>query len=60
VDFLYQLNHNFKTVVTEKLDQRSRLALLSQEDPDGMRDSERQRIRRAIMNCIFGNVYYNN
>jgi hypothetical protein len=59
VDFLYELNHNFKTVITEKLDQRTRMALLSQEDPDGMRDSEKQRIRRSIMRSIFGNVQDN-
>ena len=56
MDFLYEIKENFSSTVTEHLDKLSREALLSQEDPATMRDCTAQRIRRAIMNRIFGNV----
>jgi hypothetical protein len=40
--------------VTEHLDKLSREAMLSQDDPARMRDSTAQRIRKAILNRVYG------
>jgi hypothetical protein len=42
--------------VTEKLDQRSRDALLAKEDPASMPVNVSKRIWRAITNHVYGNT----
>lgn len=56
-DFLTELNSNFSTIVTEKLDPVSKAALIYQLDPAGMSDPEAQRIRKAINSLVYGNTY---
>jgi hypothetical protein len=54
VDFLHKLSTEFKSIVTEKLDQRSREAVQQQQDPATMTDSEAQKIRKSISNLVHG------
>jgi hypothetical protein len=58
VDFLHKFRADFKTNVTEHLDKLSREAMLSQDDPARMRDSTAQRIRKAILNRVYGKRKY--
>jgi hypothetical protein len=58
VDFLHEFRADFKTNVTEHLDKLSREAMLSQDDPARMRDSTAQRIRKAILNRVYGKRKY--
>jgi hypothetical protein len=58
VDFLHGLNTDFKSNVTDHLDKLSRDAFLSQDDPARMRDCIAQRIRKAILNCVYGKRKY--
>ena len=55
VDFLYELSTKFSTIVTDKLDQRSREAVQQQQDLANMTDSEAQKIRKSVSNLIHGN-----
>jgi hypothetical protein len=54
VDFLEELRLKFKETITDKLDARSKEALLTQEDPASMRDIERLRIQRSILHMVYG------
>jgi len=54
VDFMYELNNNFNIVVTNHLDQQSRVALMEKQDPATMLDSQALKIRKAISNRIYG------
>jgi hypothetical protein len=58
VDFLHKFNGDFKSHVTDHLDKLSRDALLSQDDPARMRDCIAQRIRKAILNRVYGKRKY--
>ncbi len=54
MDILVELDRNFKTLVTDRLDQRSRSALLSQEDPATMSDIDQLKIRKSILQLVYG------
>jgi hypothetical protein len=55
VDILEELRQKFKEIVTDKLDARSKEALLTQEDPASMSDIECLRIRKSILHTVYGN-----
>jgi hypothetical protein len=54
VDILVELDKKFKTLVTDRLDQRSRNAVLTQEDPATMSDMEQLKIRKSILQLVYG------
>ncbi len=54
MDILVELDQNFKTLVTDRLDLRSRSALLSQEDPATMSDMDQLKIRKSILQLVYG------
>jgi hypothetical protein len=56
VDILVELNSNFSNIVTARLDQRSKEALETQQDPATMTDIETVKIRKAISNLVYGNA----
>jgi hypothetical protein len=56
IDFVYELKTNFRTTVTDKLDERSKNAILTQQDPATMTDSEVVTLRNTISRFIYGNV----
>jgi hypothetical protein len=56
VDFMYELNNNFNIVVTNHLDQQSRVALMEKQDPATMLDSQALKIRKAISNRVYGKL----
>jgi hypothetical protein len=58
VDFLFELNTKFSTIVTEKLEKRSQEAIQQQLDPDTMTDSEVQKIRKSIVKHVNGNTQF--
>lgn len=56
IDFIAELNANFKTIVTEKLDKRCKEAILTQQDPDTMTVPEAISIRNSISKQVYGNI----
>ncbi len=56
MDILVELNSNFSNIVTARLDQRSKEALETQQDPATMTDIETVKIRKAISNLVYGNA----
>jgi hypothetical protein len=57
VDFLVELNTKFSSIITEKLEHRSKEAIQQQRDPETMTDSEVQKIRKSIVNHVHGNSH---
>jgi hypothetical protein len=53
VDLVVDVDVNFPAII-EKLDGRSKTAILTQEDPAGMSDIDRLRVRRAILHQVYG------
>ncbi len=51
---MVELDKKFKTLVTDRLDQRSRNAVLMQEDPATMSDMEQLKIRKSILQLVYG------
>ncbi len=51
---MVELDKKFKTLVTDRLDQRSRNAVLTQEDPATMSDMEQLKIRKSILQLVYG------
>jgi hypothetical protein len=56
IDFVFKLNTNFRTIVTDQLDERSKKAILTQQDPATMRDSDVVTLRNTISRCVYGNT----
>ena len=56
IDFIHELKTNFRATVTDKLDERSKNAILTQQDPATMTDSEVVTLRNTISRFIYGNV----
>jgi hypothetical protein len=54
VDFLFILDRDFHTIVTEKLSQVSKDAVRSQQNPATMKPAEKKRIKKEILHCING------
>ncbi len=56
MDVLVELHTRFKEIVTDQLDARSREALVKQEDPATMSDAEATKIRKTILQLVYGNT----
>lgn len=54
MDVLVELDKKFVEIVTDKLDQRSRDAIIAQEDPTSMSDFEQLKIRKSILHRVYG------
>lgn len=54
VNFCRELRSNFTSLVVEKLDDVSGLAIRSRQDPATMAPIERSRIRKAILQGTYG------
>ena len=59
VDILVELDRKFKEIVTDKLDLKSREALNTQRDPSTMRKDEAYKIRKSILDLVYGNNHLN-
>jgi hypothetical protein len=56
VDILVELNTKFREIVTDRLDARSKEAIINQEDPATMTDNEQLKIRKSILHCVYGKI----
>jgi hypothetical protein len=59
VDVLVELNRRFEEIVTDKLDFKSKEALITQRDLSTMSKAEAMRIRKSILDLVQGNNYLN-
>ena len=59
VDFMYAIDRDFHSIVTEKVSKLSKDAIDSQQDPDTMNPIEKKRIKKEILHCIIGNQVLN-
>jgi hypothetical protein len=55
VDILVELDRRFKEIVTDKLDAKSKEALITQRDPSTMSKAEASKISKSIRELVFGN-----
>ncbi len=55
MDFIFAIDKDFDSIVTEKLSKLGRDAINNQEDPDQMSPVEKKRIKKEILHCIVGN-----
>jgi hypothetical protein len=55
VDVLVELDRRFKEIVTDKLDAKSKEALITQRDPSTMSKAEASKIRKSIRDLVYGN-----
>jgi hypothetical protein len=55
VDVLVELNRRFGEIVTDKLDFKSKEALIIQRDLSTMSKAEAMRIRKSILDLVQGN-----
>jgi hypothetical protein len=54
VDILVELDKRFENLITSRLDERSKNAILKQEDPATMSDIEKVKIRKSILQRVYG------
>lgn len=56
IDFVVELNTKFRSIVTDQLDERSKKAILTQQDPVTMTDSEAVTLRNTISKFVYGKI----
>ncbi len=54
MDIIVDLEKRFREIVVNKLDPKSRHAILNQEDPNTMSDMERLKLRKSILLLVYG------